>query len=263
MFANNTNDSNKISIRNSFRIRSFSILFFAIALSLLFILPGIFPATFARSITATEITRQNSTSDAGYILVTKSYDTITVVQSSFIVPAVSCAPSETDTSVFFASLGGDGGGFEIGCVSGSSFYDSLCIFSYQYNVGCAEPKLVSPHDKMKVIIKNPYTSGFANLMLTDTTKHWTVSTSISDTSTVNAASWLLQSESMTLADFGAIKTSSNYVTISGHHGTILSFSSSDKIEKWTLVDSMGHTMASTSSISRTGSAFSIRWTPVV
>jgi hypothetical protein len=117
---------------------------------------------------------------------------------------------------------------------------------------------VSPGDKMKVTITTSYSSGSASILLKDTTKAWTYK-SVEAASSTNEASWLLQSEYLTLANFGTLKTSSNYVTISGHHGTMMSFSSSEEIYKDTLVDSMGHTMATTSSLSSTGSAFSIKW----
>ena len=237
----------------------FSLSLFALAV-FLFLIPGILPVTFARSALPTAITKQNSVDFAGYIIQASTVNTITLFRGTDAVPKVTCAPSETDHAAYDPSIQADAVGILFGCSSGSPSYGAWCeIVGVEFCPGISVSDIVSPGDKMKSVITLSYSTHMATIKLMDTTKSWSYTYSFSDTEAVIDAYWVLQSFSSTLPNFGTMKTTSNLATIGTHHATIKSFSSKDSIFRDTLVDSTMHTMASTGSLSSSGSGFSIKW----
>jgi hypothetical protein len=102
--------------------------------------------------------------------------------------------------------------------------------------------------------------------LKDTTKSWVFTSTGTDSgNTQNFAFWALEAGPFVTGtpnpDYGTFKTSSNMATIGTHHGSLSTFASitKDPIQRDTLVDTSSHVLASISSLSGSGSGFSITW----
>jgi hypothetical protein len=238
-----------------------ALLLLPLAASFLFLAP-------VASTTPLSISKTNSIFFAGYQISTVTSDKITLIQGSFAVPTISCAatPTGLDDIFYIVGIQGDVGGVTIGCNSGVAFYNYHCEFmSVETCPGISLSDTVSPGDKMSVMVTEAYSVHQDTLTLRDLTKSWSYVHTASETNSLSTASWVVIGGPIAclcgLPNFGTLKTSGNFATIGGKHGTIKSFSSTAMVTVFedTLVDANSHIIASPNSLSRIGSAFSIKW----
>jgi len=249
--------SRKNSLRvfalGKFGFGSFSIAIFAVLAIL--IVPGFLPPVFAA--TPSAITKTTSTVVAGYAIASPSAS-ISFVQGNWAVPKPTCTAGETAAVVYLVSIVKDGAGLVFGCANGTPSY----VPGYTLNgVQSLLPSTdtVSTGDKMSVTV-TASSSHLIKITFKDTTKSWTFTKSATDSgNTENAAAWALghSGSSSTMPNFGSLKTSNNMVTIGGTKGSLSSFSSTYPIVESNLVNSHGKVIGTTSSLSGSGSSFTI------
>jgi len=236
---------------SAFGYGSFSLAIIGILVVLL--VPGLLPPSFATA-APNSITKTTSTSAAGYAIGATT-GSISSVQSSWTNPKVTCTSGESSIVIYLVTIGGDGAGIVFGCISGTAAgTPGYTLNGVQNSLPSADT--ISTGDKMQAIV-TASSSHMIKITIKDTTKSWTFTKSGTDSSNgENAALWALLG-SAPVPNFGSLKTSSNLVTIGGTKGALSTFSSSHTIVQSNLVNSKGKVVVTTSSLSGTGSAFSL------
>jgi hypothetical protein len=244
------------------RKRSFFLVSCLMFLLFLFV-PGFLLASFAQAAIPASITKVNSTFFAGYII-SSPVGATKLIEGNWVVPQLVCTTGENANSAYFVNIDGDAAGAFFDCNSGAPQYSPLFTFESIYGL-IPSTDTVSAGDKMQAIITISSTH-VAKITLKDITKSWVFTFTGTDTSnTQNFAFWALESGPAETGtpnpDFGTFKTSSNIATIGTHHGSLSTFASiaADPIQRDTLVDTSSHVLASISSLSGSGSSFSIKW----
>lgn len=234
-----------------------------------------------RSAPFSKIMKTKSGSWAGYVITGPS-GSVTVINGSWVVPAVSC-PSTGD-AVSYEGIGIDtysdlgplnGVGTREICTSGVAAYSSWYTLEVAGGLDCglcAATVFPSPGDTVTAEVA--FASGSISLSLKDVTSgtQYLETQTVSQTSPMESAEWVVFQFSFTsasLANFGKWKTGSDhtglsgtdYATISGQTGTIKSFTkiSGLTVSEVTLVDGSNNVMASPSALSKDGTSFILTW----
>ena len=176
-----------------------------------------------------------------------------------------CVNGETTFTRYLVGVQGDDGGADFYRSSGSAVYSPDCEF-LSFDTGCtgiASGDKVSPGDKMASVSTENYVTHTAKVTLTDTTKGWTYTHIFSDTRSITEGFWTLEGGQVDtgtpLPKFTVFKTTGNLAAIGSKHGSLASFSSSYPITWFYELVNGADILATTSSLSGTTSAFSIKW----
>ena len=252
----------KLSINVIVKRRSFFVI--ACSAFLLLFVPGFFLSSYAQTALPASLMNTNSLYAAGYAVSSPTGST-KLVQGNWVVPTVTCAIGENAHGEYLVGVGGDAGGAYLDCNNGAPQYGP--VFEFKSAYGAIPPKdRVSPGDKMKTIVTISTSTHVVKITLKDLTKSWVFTFTGTDSSNLQSfAFWVLLAGPAETGtpnpNFGTLKTSSNIATIGSHHGSLSTFSSiaADIIQKDTLVDTSSFILASVSSLSGSGSSFSINW----
>jgi len=227
------------------------------------------------------VTKVKSQNWGGYVA-TGPTGSVTMVNGSWVVPAVTC-PS-TGNAVVYEGIGIDsysddgpynGVGTYAECSSGTASYHSWFTDESAGGAGCGVcGATVSPKPGDVVTAEVVFADGDIILSLTDPNSptQYSASEPVVTSSPQQTADWVVFQFSFaaaTFANFGKWNTGSDhtkvtdtdYAVISGHVGTIKSFTSVSgiTISQVSFVDSSNRVMASPSALSKDGTSFTITW----
>jgi hypothetical protein len=201
--------------------------------------------------------RGTSTHWSGYAVSgTNASDVI----GTWTVPAVNCASGENSWSSPWVGIDGDVSntveqvGTDSDCQKGTPVY--YAWYEMYPKSAVILPLPVSAGDTITGEVT--YSSGAFVLKLTD--NKWNApfqTTQQSSKAQRTSVEWIMEGPSnQLLSDFGAVSFTGASETISGQTGSIGSFGNAEAI---TMVTNKGVTRASTSSLTRGGTSFSVSW----
>jgi hypothetical protein len=205
------------------------------------------------------------------------FPTFSLVQGSFVVPAVGPCPASGLQFVNYEIKDGgyDGAGIQFGCDTFPFYFAE--VFKAASTVGLGSSYPVDPGDHISVKITYSMSTSSFKVVMHDSTHIWTYNTgTYTDSSNFpNEAEFVLARTGTTSASpipqFSTLKTSGDYVTITsgatslkgsvGHwfastssqslYATVYEFSMSDS--------DTGHTLAAPSAVTSTSTGFYIKW----
>lgn len=204
---------------------------------------------------------------AGYAvetnLTTPQNYAVSDVKGQWLVPSVTCGPSNTYSASW---LGIDGYsdnsveqiGTEQDCINGKASY--YAWFEMYPKASQGIRMSVSPGDAINAEVKYIGNSQFV-LTLNDITKGTSFSTTQKAKAKRQSAEWVVEAPFsggvLPLADFGTVQFSNAAATLNGHTGTISD--SAWQNDAITMVSSNGTIKAQPSALSSDGSGFSVTW----
>jgi len=196
------------------------------------------------------------------------------IQGTWVVPAVSCNASfSTDTyyavEIDLSIIAVEKLATATSCPGFGSATPTYNAFVVTEGGITTLSNPVSPGDTMKATITFTFSAkqlgtGTVKFTLKDTTKSWTYSKTDHDYSATPAnASWTLTTiNDLYLPQFSPLKTSGDTLSVHSHSGSLGSFTSvsTDPITEYTMTDYFnGDVIAYPSSLSSSGSSFTIYW----
>jgi hypothetical protein len=212
------------------------------------------------------LTKESNEFYAGYSVVAPS-NSISYVTGSWIVPTVTCTSGETAEADYLVQLGSDGdnGGAGFGCLSGTAYYRAGYEFqAIFYAVPATD--VMKPKDLM-IIVVTDYSESIS-ITVEDRTQGWSYEYLATDSSNEPFVATYTYSggpfnTGYPNPNFGTLKTSNNELTISGSYMPIQSFVSNSSISVYQYAKfvnpNTGDTLATTSNLKGSDSAFNIVW----
>jgi len=203
---------------------------------------------------------------SGYA-VTGSAGSVTSVSGSWTVPSETCTSSQTYAAFWVGIDGFNSGTVEqtgtlAECIGGTPYNFAWYEF---YPSSLVELWTVSTGDSISASVTYSASTNKFTTTVTDTTSktsYTTLPTSVTGAKE-SSAEWIAEAPSsyngiLPLADFGTVNFGSSLATISGHSGSINSFTSVYAI---TMISSSGAKEAVPSALSTDGTSFSVTWMP--
>ena len=205
---------------------------------------------------------------AGYA-VTGSAGSVTYVAGSWVVPTISCT-KQTTYVAFWAGIDGfasntvEQAGVLAQCSKGSPSYSAWYEF-YPSPMVTISSVTVKPGDTVAVSVS--YSSGLFTITLTNGTRQYTTSGSVSGAQ-LSSAECITERPAIggsltSLADFGTVSFGNDYTLVSGTcyatvGSTTGSFGSLGAVSI-TMTNYRGETLAAPSQLTQDGSSFNVTW----
>ena len=204
--------------------------------------------------------------DAGYQVFSSAPGPLIELWSFWTVPSVTCSASgTTDFYIVVGHITADdiGSRLVISCTGTTAAY-SILYMSVGGGFTLPPKDTVSPGDKMQTIANEAVNGGETFVSIKDITKAWTFATNANEPVNTHSPGfvWWFLVGNIPLANFGAIKTTKDNVTISGRFGTIGSYVplSTFTVYRDTLKNSANnHVLAKSTAITSSSKGFSIKW----
>jgi hypothetical protein len=204
------------------------------------------------------VTHSDSLNWSGYAAVP---GTFTEASATWTQPAVTCASNETSYSSVWVGIDGDGSstveqtGTEADCSSGQARYYAWTEMYPKF------PSVVSSNVSAgdQLSAKVTTSRGFFTLVITDSSKGWSFTTTAKrNSAALYSAEVIVEAPSsrsgvLPLADFGTVNISAAMANNSPIGGF------APNLDTLTMVTSGGTVKAKPSSLSSSGTAFSVAW----
>jgi hypothetical protein len=186
------------------------------------------------------------------------------VSAAWTVPAVTCGPGETSYSADWVGLDGDGSssveqiGTSSNCNAGTPSYSAWYEFFPQNSVSL--PGNVNAGDQITASVQAVNTAGQYNLILTDTTQHWTKTQSGVSPAGTGASAEIIAEAPSGSANGNSVLPLANFKTASFSHVLVNGQKIGDigSARKITMVDGAGNPMATVSGLA-SADAFTVTW----